>query len=433
MKCVRSLFICLPILFGCNDSDTSTNSEKSTSSAPRQDQLNEPTFDDTRSQYETDNMKYHEFAKQMTNVQRDMPPPVAMFKENELREIMSILDRLPTYGGWRYDPLRMIQAVNTLQPLGKKKALAAISEYLRVTPFPRKSREGMFLLLRILFEARGSRGNKPGMYIGTPMPPDSSDPKLIPRFPVVLEGDIPFCLVEQYLLVGSPQLVEDHVEYFRKHGTMRARPLLPTNVPFETLQKLTKSPIKHYLDNRMDGGKGRYMLTNQLLWLARSVYRTDADGWGRRFDPGQGAEERFEHLEKEFSKIKIRWNHQMNMYTFEDGSFLKKPSYRRIVWEPEIRGIEPALIIERKSRSSIFITLNCTIKDRSVLPATILIYSTENAKEVIAEFFIREPTLRSGQVVYTGTSSHADLIEGESVHATLSSKDGSIRSVTWVP
>ena len=138
----------------------------------------------------------------------------------------------------------MIRAVNLLQPLGKERALAAIEEFLRVSaPFTEgKAREGLFVVLRTLFEVptgqtefpyemKSTPGYMPPILAGSPYPEEPNDKRLLPHFPVAIEGDIPFYLVSIYEIGGVPDFPDSHVSYFRKFGKLRAKPLLPTARP----------------------------------------------------------------------------------------------------------------------------------------------------------------------------------------------------------
>ncbi|HXY37074.1 MAG TPA: hypothetical protein VEI07_22795, partial [Planctomycetaceae bacterium] len=90
---------------------------------------------------------------------RGTPPPEGLFTEPELRRLLEALNELPGLNGSHYNPRPVIRAVNLLQPLGKEKSLAAIDEFLRVSfQFTEhNAREGLFLVLRTLFEVPSVR------------------------------------------------------------------------------------------------------------------------------------------------------------------------------------------------------------------------------------------------------------------------------------
>ena len=97
------------------------------------------------------------------------------------------------------------------------------------------AREGMFLVMRTLFDAGPEAGGMPRMQVGVPEPPDPNDARVAPRFPIVLEDDIPLLAVVGYSIGGMPERPEDHLVWFRAHGVLRSHPLRSTDRPLETL------------------------------------------------------------------------------------------------------------------------------------------------------------------------------------------------------
>ncbi len=49
------------------------------------------------------------------------PPEPGMFKEEELRNLLRVLDTVPSLDGLSYDPLAIVRIVNTLSPSEKKR------------------------------------------------------------------------------------------------------------------------------------------------------------------------------------------------------------------------------------------------------------------------------------------------------------------------
>ena len=166
------------------------------------------------------------------------PPPDGMFTDGELRKLLEALNDLPGQNGIRYNPRPVIRAVNLLQPLGKERGMAAVDEFLRVSSeyTAQSSREGLFLVLRTLFEVPNvptvfpsfypddtklsPPGYMPPLY-GLPSPAEPDDKTLLPRFPIVIEGDIPLLIRRWGGSTGPPQMPSSHVAYFRKFGTLR--------------------------------------------------------------------------------------------------------------------------------------------------------------------------------------------------------------------
>jgi hypothetical protein len=282
------------------------------------------------------------------------PPPEGMFEERDLRVVLDALGQVPSYNAaWRYNPRKLIRAVNLLQPLGKVKALAVIDEYLRVTSdWHDDGREGLFLVLRTLFDVPDDPGHMPVMGVGAPSPSEPKDQKLLPRFPIAIEGDIPLLLVEGYMLAGSPEQVESHVAYFRQNGRVRAKPLVPTDNPFKELEKFAKSPRWIYdgKDGLHDEQRGRQFLGEQLLRLMDTVYRVEVGDFGEilRFDDNE--ETRGKKVVEGALNLTIRWDSKIHKYTFLDGKSLpeREPkNYRRERWRPKIAGLDIEVFIRR--------------------------------------------------------------------------------------
>lgn len=282
------------------------------------------------------------------------PPPEGMFKEQDLRRLLDALGRVPSYSsGWQYDPRKVIRAVNLLQPLGKERALAVIDEYLRVaSPWHDDGREGAFLVLRVLFDVPGDAGFMPVMRVGAPSPAGPKDPKLLPRFPIALEGDIPFLIVEGYDLCGEAERPQSHVDYFREQGTLRARPLIPSEHPFGELDAFSRSP-RWIMEDR---GRGMQLLGGQVLSLMGTVYRREPGVFGEMLPFGDKKEE--ERIVREASELKVCWDMEAQKYTLLDGTSLPGPEpkhYRRELWRPELPGLDVELILERKGASYVHV------------------------------------------------------------------------------
>lgn len=258
------------------------------------------------------------------------PPPDGMFSERELRQLIGILAAVPSYNsGSRYNPLMVIRAVNRLQPLGKEKSLAAIQEFLRVSSrFDDEGREGMFLVLRTLFDVPAEPGFFPPMLVGAPSPSPPTDPKLLPRFPIALVGDIPFLLVDGYTLHGRDEPPEHAFDYFKKNGKLRPKLLVPTERPFRSLDEFIVSPQwifagsnDHHSDQRE-----RDLLREQALRLLGTVYAVQPDRFGKFLPDDSNEKQRRRHDEilTRASEMKIRWDATLEKYTFLDGTSLPK-------------------------------------------------------------------------------------------------------------
>jgi hypothetical protein len=288
------------------------------------------------------------------------PPPEGMFEERNLRVLLDALGEVPSYNAaWDYNPRKVIRAVNLLHPLGKEKALAAIDEYLRVSShWHDDGREGVFLVLRTLFDVPEDLGHMPPMLVGAPSPSEPEDPKLLPRFPIAIEGDIPFLVAEGFNLAGSPEPPESHVAYFREKGRLRPKPLAPSAVPFQELDRFARSPRWTFKKTAglFDDERGRQFLGTQVLRLIDTVYRVEPGLHGDLLPFGRKEEARRKKIVEEASSTKLRWDAAAQKYTFLDGTSLPEPEvkhYRREIWRPKADGLDVELILERDGPRSI--------------------------------------------------------------------------------
>jgi hypothetical protein len=265
-----------------------------------------------------------------------VPPDPHLIDEDELRRLLRLIDRLPSPNLSNYNPLRMIQIVNTLQPLGKKKALAAITEYLRVADYDDNAVHGIFLLLRVLFDVPEDRGFMPEMSLGGQQylvpPPDR---KAMPRFPIFVQDDIPFLLAGYGATEGYIAPPCDDVDYFQRVGKIRSGPLTPPDNPiasFDRAVKSTKSIFTKKATN--DFNMPRTVIMNQLLWLLDSVYRKEFDlnDW-RNVSMLDATEKEIREIMSDLSRLEIRWDRERNCYVGGDGS--RFPEAQQQVGQPE--------------------------------------------------------------------------------------------------
>ena len=245
------------------------------------------------------------------------------FDERELRRLLQVVDEAPPASAPGYDPLAVIRVANVLVGLGKEKALAVLQEYLRVADDSRKAREGLFLILRVMFDVPDDPGFMPSVGLGTCDPPKPEDWKAIPRFPIVLHDDIPFLMVMHWnIRFGCPERVETHVDYFRKHGSLRKHPLRPPDDILSSIEKLDRSSYTFPGDSPYRSVY-REMVANQTLGLVRSVYPVDTDRQGYRFRAKSGLgvlhseyfdQGRWTRLTNEMARLRMCWSEEKSCY-----------------------------------------------------------------------------------------------------------------------
>ncbi len=383
------------------------------------------------------------------------PPAEGLFTEPELRRLLEALNDLPGLYGFQYNPRPVIRAVNLLQPLGKEKALAAIDEYLRVSlDFTDESpRQGLFFLLRTLFEVptvqtifpdnmESTPGSMPPMYPEATLPAEPNDKKLLPRFPIAIEGDIPFSLVEGYDLVDGTEPANSHVEYFRKFGTLRPKPLEPTPRPLEALRAFEKSPRWYF--KTQDGvdydRRERILLSNQVMRLLETVDQVEPDS--SQMLIGYRSEDRNKQILLQASKLAIRWDAKESRYTFLDGTSLQPPDPNRYsvhFWTPKIDGLKIEFTVRRQNRKYVRLGLEETYQIGKPGPrAVVRVIDIKLPKKVIYAFELGVPSPKSqqatsGSTAYSLAVAPVELAEGEEIRAVLVLGEKSFPSPVFKP
>jgi hypothetical protein len=340
------------------------------------------------------------------------PSPNDLLPEAQLRTLLIALDEVPSYNsGSRFNPRLLIRAVNLLQPLGKEKALDVIAEYLRVTPgFQDDGREGMFLVLRALFDVPESPGYMPRMLVGAPQPSEPADHKLLPRFPLTIEQGVPLLLVEGYILGGQPEPPSNHLKKFREGDEFKLRTglLVPPDQPFKALEDFTRSPQWRFNEDSETASRTLINLRNQLLRLIDTVYRLEPDQSGDLLPWDDKAAEK---VLKEASQLKIRWSAEANKYVFLNGASLPEPErkdYRIHFWRPKVPGLELCFSTLRDSPRYVkACPTQGYIHGQPSANAMIRVYEAANKQRAIVSFCIKgdasslpadvDPALFAGQ------------------------------------
>lgn len=239
-------------------------------------------------------------------------PPRLEMSEPALRALLGAIDAVPSYNA-RLHPLRLVRAVNALHALGRDAALAVLSEYLRVSSHFEDAggREGVFLVLRTLFDPPADLGVFPHMMVGAPRPPFPPEHRDAPRFPIVIVDDMPFNVVNGYALAGLAESPEMHLESMRKLGTLRGAPLAPTSTPLDSLRGFVgsaKTPLVTALG--LDDAD-RVRLMTQAALLLESVYPGPFNATLRAADAWSVFESR--------SAVRVAWSPEAQDYRVAAG------------------------------------------------------------------------------------------------------------------
>ncbi|MDX2093811.1 MAG: hypothetical protein SFX73_38605 [Kofleriaceae bacterium] len=247
--------------------------------------------------------------------------PFTKINEPELRRLLELIDVVPSYDA-RLEPLALVRAVNALHALGKDTALDVVGEYLRVSSsLDDTGRQGVFLIMRTLFDVPGS--GMPPMRVGGPSPMPPQDPTLLPRFPIVIIGDVPLKLVQGYSLAGLPQPPEADVAAFRKVGTLRAKPLAPSPTALDDIDAAVAKLV-----NVIDLDKA--YVFDQALRLFGTVHRP-ADLTPDTWLPNVG---KWPQLRADVAKLKPRWNATTQQMELPNGTTLPVATkrFQRVWW-----------------------------------------------------------------------------------------------------
>jgi len=264
------------------------------------------------------------------------PPLPGQVEEADLRHYLRVLADVPPWmSSGTVDPKKIIRAVNLLKPIGKARALAAIAEFLRVTPgddWDRSGRGGIVLVLEALFE----------------WPRADARPRAYRH--LVPVGDIPFVRSYTGSFMGAVPQPEPELEYFRAHGVLFTQPLAPTTRPMVAVENfLATNPDKTYSHG---------LFLPQILNLLDTVHRKETDSPAT---PGSYRKlpEEWENISAEVAKLSLRWDDAESCYTFAEGWRLMPlvelhPAYRRQIWHSPAEVARPfSLILERQSKKTV--------------------------------------------------------------------------------
>lgn len=250
------------------------------------------------------------------------PPDPQLIGERQLRGLLRQIDLLPSPAG-EYNPLRMIDVVNALQPLGKDKALAAIGEYLRVADYDDPAVHGIYLLLRVLFDVPEDPGFMPEMSLGALYFVEyPANRRAMPRFPIFLQDDVPFLLTGYGACEGFIGAPFHEVEYFRRVGRVRSRPLTPPDNLVATFEKTTKAMDSILTDEaRSKSYMPDVVIMDQILLLLDPVYRKKVDTEAPRgISMIEATEKWIREILADLSQLDVRWDRERNVYVRGDDS-----------------------------------------------------------------------------------------------------------------
>ena len=249
----------------------------------------------------------------------------------DLFPYVNLVHQSPKVNGQEFNPVSLIKAVNGLRVLGKERALEVLRCYYKLagysgmadTDFEKRQtydldERRLFLILRILFVRKDGNPKMPELGLGMPSFWPKEDDTNWPLFPLTLENDIPFMLINGYTLAGVPESPLSHIEYCEKYCTIREKPLQPADNPLVVVESLINSSERLkslvFYEKRKNffhfSTFDKYILRRQALRATKSAYPIkDKNLMFYLVYDNQW----YQHLE-EFNKLKVYWDSESNDY-----------------------------------------------------------------------------------------------------------------------
>ena len=336
--------------------------------------------------------------------------PFTAMPEAELRPILETVDAVASYSA-DLDPARLIQAVNALQPLGKERALAIVDEYLRVSSFlDNPGREGVFLVMRALFDVPAT--GMPPMLVGSPSR-SPKDPKLLPRFPLAIVGDVPLLLAGGYTLMGEAEPPEQDVAWFRANGILRTKPLSPLPDVIDAIDAYLVGPLRSVLavDDTL-----RESVYDQVARLYAGVLHRPEHLGGS--PPGWWSAYR-----TQLAGVRARWNAKDSRFVRPDGSTLPPdgPGFRRVWWNLGLAHTSTSrLTFERKDDATVEVELRIEIDSGAAIKADV-VRIVDDAGKSLAALAIEATTAPANSTSGSVSSQRIELARGHTIRPQLAS------------
>jgi hypothetical protein len=259
----------------------------------------------------------------------EMKPTSGLPQERILRPLLRLLDS--NYylgaGGYGHDPITLIRLTNALLPLGKAKALAVLNEYQRVQ-LGFSDQQYLGSVLQLLFETPpNGRMPRVSMRLSNPEPADLS---LTPRFPLLVQDDLPIWLGVPLGFSTGPGFLLN-TRPFQDGLAFRRTQYAPPDNPFDVAEELFQSdqwifdePYERRFDGlpHIDEKVMRERTYHQLLLMIRTVL---PEKEFRSLISIVGSEARWNGLKERLRRDGLRWDEDLGFYVLEDGSYERAP------------------------------------------------------------------------------------------------------------
>jgi hypothetical protein len=313
-----------------------------------------------------------------------------------------------------------------------------MGEYVRIGG---RHEEGLFIVLRVLFDVPKDPGYMPPMLVGAPVPLPPNDDRATPRYPVVLVDDIPFNLAAGYNLAGAPQLVTEHLDYFRRHGSLRAAPLSPPpNVGQLERDLWASRQMTRWMEECAYSGKPmsdwerrelRSLARDQILRLARPVFHAIPPGNMYAYSYLASEDKNWPRNAAALNGVQARWSDAEGRYTLQNGKVLPDPDagpFRSYVWRVKFDGDTRFVRIQRADSRYVDFGVTGFVNGRTATRGTFRLVVVGHEGKALVEVSFPKPTFEGGA---WGTG--AVLPKGTRVRAELVVPNGILKSPEMVP
>lgn len=220
-------------------------------------------------------------AKEKEDIQRLLRDVVSKSKWNTLKELSD-------------NPLAMIRAVNALKRRGRQGALKALKYDYSVA----NGDVPIMWVGNLLYGEKGTIA--PGIGFIHPEKPKGLK---APRFPVVLEGGIPYVLYTGRDLNGFPEPLAMYLDALDGRCVFDSKPLAPPDDPFPVLKRVMAMGFA--FEQREELLRQTLRLVGEVfkpdIWVSGEVLRTD-------FDVD------VDKLRRDFLKLRARWDPKTDSY-----------------------------------------------------------------------------------------------------------------------
>lgn len=226
--------------------------------------------------------------------------------DKEVALALKLLDALPSYNGYEFNPQAVIKAVNFLYNLGYEKSIQILQLYSNSLDLTRELE--LFAVIRILFVFKPVEESLLFEFTGDPNFKISEWP--FPLIPFHIHRGIPFLLVKGGFLFGEYTSLA-HIEAQLHLFELRNAPLIPDNDPLASVDELLKSKE---MQERIISDPGKTsMLRLQALNAVANIYPISEQDKDELLSSATHEESWQKHKEA-FTALHVIWNIAKNEY-----------------------------------------------------------------------------------------------------------------------